>query len=140
MLVDPGRIRQVLDNLLENALRHAPEDSTISVSGEHDGSTLRITVADRGPGFPPEFLPRAFDRFARADIARSRETGGTGLGLAIVASIAASLGGQARAANRLDGGAAVIVELPDAVVLSEPRSQRGEPEAGALLEESPPEA
>lgn len=122
-LVDPGRMRQVLDNLLDNALRYAPAGSTVTVSAKASGTTLSIRVADRGPGFPVEFLPRAFERFARADSARGRETGGTGLGLAIVAGIATGHGGRAVAANAVEGGAVVTVEIPDAVVLR--TSKRG---------------
>jgi len=115
-LVDPGRIRQVLDNLLDNALRYAPAGSAVAMSAVASGTTLSIRIADQGPGFPVEFLPRAFERFARADAARGRDTGGTGLGLAIVASIAAAHGGRAAAANSPGGGAVVTVEIPDAVI------------------------
>jgi signal transduction histidine kinase len=70
-------------------------------------------VLDDGPGFPPDFLPHAFERFRRADDARSRDEGGTGLGLAIVRSVANAHGGTARAENRNGGGAAVALDLPD---------------------------
>jgi two-component system OmpR family sensor kinase len=115
-LVDAGRLRQVVDNLLDNALRYAPASSTITVSARARDATLVISVADEGPGFPPAFLPRAFERFARSDAARGRETGGTGLGLAIVAAIAAAHGGWAEAANAPGGGAVVTVEIPDTVI------------------------
>jgi hypothetical protein len=71
-----------------------------------------IAVRDQGPGFPPEFLPHAFERFSRADTGRARSGGGTGLGLAIVASIAQAHGGGAYAENRPTGGARVRIELP----------------------------
>ena len=72
---------------------------------------VELHVCDGGPGFPAEFLPAAFERFSRADEARSR--GGTGLGLAITDAVAKAHGGAARAANRESGGADVWLELPD---------------------------
>jgi two-component system OmpR family sensor kinase len=110
--VDTDRLRQALDNLLDNALRVAPVGSTIRLeAGRRDGS-VQISVADSGPGFPEEFLPHAFERFHRADTARTRQHGGAGLGLAIVKAIAQGHGGRAEAANRPDGGAVVRLLLP----------------------------
>lgn len=128
---DTDRLRQAVDNLLDNALRHAPTRSTIDVActvgirpepaagphgelhGELPGTqTLVIEVRDHGPGFPPEFLPHAFERFSRADAARSRNAGGAGLGLAIVRATARAHGGIACADNPPDGGARVRLELP----------------------------
>jgi signal transduction histidine kinase len=105
---DRRRLEQALGNLVDNALRHGGGDVELSVT-EHAGRT-ELHVADSGPGFPPDFIDSAFERFARADGARSR--GGAGLGLAIVAAIAGSHGGRARAANRPQGGADVWLELP----------------------------
>lgn len=110
--IDPGRIRQAVDNLLGNALRHARAGSQVLLSARDDGGVLSIEVSDRGPGFPPEFLPHAFERFTRADPGRARERGGSGLGLAVVRAIAMAHGGTAVAANRADGGAAVRMMLP----------------------------
>jgi signal transduction histidine kinase len=73
---------------------------------------LTVEVDDRGPGFPTEFLPHAFDRFHRAGDDRSRDEGGTGLGLSIVRAIARAHGGEAVATNRPGGGATVRIELP----------------------------
>jgi two-component system, OmpR family, sensor kinase len=73
---------------------------------------VAVEVRDHGPGFPPEFLPRAFERFQRADPARSRTDGGAGLGLAVVASIARAHGGHADAGNHPGGGAWATIELP----------------------------
>ena len=118
---DPARVRQVLDNLLGNALRHAPPGSTVEVTGRlaeaarHGGGphpVVAVEVRDHGPGFPPGFLPHAFERFQRADRARSRAGGGAGLGLAIVASIVRAHGGMAIAGNHPGGGALVRIELP----------------------------
>jgi two-component system, OmpR family, sensor kinase len=113
---DPDRLRQVLDNLINNAIEHSPTGSTVVVtchlSATNGQQNATIDVRDRGPGFPPDFLPYAFERFRRADQARGRGDGGAGLGLAIVASIARAHGGRATAANVRDGGAMVRVEFP----------------------------
>jgi two-component system, OmpR family, sensor kinase len=109
--VAPESFRRVLDNLLDNALRYAPAGSTIEVAGRREGGDAVLEVRDRGPGFPTEFLPHAFERFSRADDARSRTNGGTGLGLAIVQTVAVEHAGTATAVNRPDGGAAVIVRF-----------------------------
>ena len=110
--VDHDRLRQAVDNLIDNALRVAPDGGAIRLrAGSRDG-TLEVSVSDSGPGFPPEFLPHAFERFHRADGARARQHGGAGLGLAIVKAIAEGHGGHAEAANRPDGGAVVRLLLP----------------------------
>jgi signal transduction histidine kinase len=71
-----------------------------------------IAISDDGPGFPPDLLPEAFQRFRRGDVARARQDGGSGLGLAIVQAIARAHGGWADAANRPDGGATVRLAIP----------------------------
>jgi two-component system OmpR family sensor kinase len=106
---DPMRLEQALANMIENALRYGR--GAIVLSAEATGGRVRLHVRDEGPGFPAEFLPSAFERFSRADEARSR--GGTGLGLAITAAIATAHGGSAHACNAADGGADVWLELPD---------------------------
>jgi two-component system, OmpR family, sensor kinase len=121
---DPGRLRQALGNMIDNAIRHSPDGGVVTVTGQVRKATgdnrsrgrarevLVIEVRDHGPGFPGEFLPHIFGRFRRAGQARDRADGGTGLGLAIVASIARAHGGRAVAANDPDGGARVRIELP----------------------------
>lgn len=116
-VVDGDRIRQAVDNLLDNALRFAPRGSAIVLSATADGSDLGIQVRDDGPGFPSSFLPHAFERFRRPDTGRSRDDGGAGLGLAIVRAIAAAHGGTATAANKLGGGAIVSLRLPRVIDL-----------------------
>ena len=113
-LVDPDRIRQAVDNLIDNALRFAPAGRQIDISAAATGRTSRSTVTDAGPGFPADFLPHAFERFRRPDDGRARADGGAGLGLAIVEAIATAHGGTATASNRPGGGAAVRLLLPDA--------------------------
>jgi two-component system, OmpR family, sensor kinase len=111
-LVDADRIRQAVDNLIDNALRFAPAGSQIEISAAGTGSDVTIAVADSGPGFPADFLPHAFERFRRPDGGRTRAAGGAGLGLAIVEAIARAHGGSAAASNRPAGGAVVQLRLP----------------------------
>ena len=106
---DPRRLEQALGNLVENALRHGAGEIQLS-STVRDG-TLWLHVHDEGPGFPPQFIATAFERFTRADHARAR--GGSGLGLAIVRTIARAHGGEAHASNGSEGGARVSIELPN---------------------------
>jgi signal transduction histidine kinase len=112
VLVDRDRLGQALDNLFDNALRHA-RGSVIVRASDRD-TVVELHVIDDGPGFPSDFLPRAWDRFARADNGRSE--GGTGLGLAIVRAVVDLHGGTAQAANRPGGGADVWLTLPVAPV------------------------
>jgi len=113
-LVDRGRLRQAMDNLLLNALRFAPSGSEIVVSATARGQDVVLEVTDSGPGFPVEFLPHAFERFSRPDSARAG--GGAGLGLSIVQAIATAHGGRASVRNEEGGGATITLELPGRVV------------------------
>ncbi|HET7928459.1 MAG TPA: ATP-binding protein [Actinomycetota bacterium] len=110
--LDELRMRQALGNLLDNGLRYVPAGGRVSVAAERDDGSLRLEVRDDGPGFPSEFLPIAFEAFARPDASRSRPGGGTGLGLAIVAAVAQAHGGTAEAANLPGGGAVVVLSIP----------------------------
>ncbi len=105
-------LRRAVENLLENALRYAPAGSRVSTRARQEHDHVVIEVLDDGPGFPVDFLPHAFERFRRADDARSRDAGGTGLGLAIVLAVARAHGGTAVAANRLPRGAVVGLRIP----------------------------
>jgi two-component system, OmpR family, sensor kinase len=107
LMADQARIEQALANLVDNALRYG--GGTVLLSAVAENGSVELHVRDEGPGFPPAFLPRAFERFTRADEARAR--GGTGLGLAIAAAIAAAHGGTAHAANAAPG-ADVWISLP----------------------------
>ncbi len=105
---DRVRLEQALGNLVDNALRHGA--GTVRLVGAVEDGTVAMRVCDSGAGFPPDFLPHAFERFSRADVARAG--GGTGLGLAIVDAIARAHGGSATAANRPDGGAEITFSIP----------------------------
>ncbi len=111
--LDPDRIRQVIDNLIDNSLRYCVAGSAIELRARQDHQDLWIEVADDGPGFEPSFLPHAFERFRRLDASRSREHGGAGLGLAIVSSIVAAHNGSVIAENGPTGGARVRIMLRD---------------------------
>jgi two-component system, OmpR family, sensor kinase len=104
---DPDRIERALANLVDNALRHGGGE--VVVRAQRADGRVELHVCDRGPGFPPEFLAHAFERFTQAASGRRH---GAGLGLAIVERIARGHGGSAKAANRPGGGADVWIELP----------------------------
>jgi signal transduction histidine kinase len=106
--VDAARIEQALANLVDNALTYG--DGTIELYASTADATLELHVADAGAGFPDDFVPRAFDRFSRADAARS--DGGSGLGLSIVELVAKAHGGRAGVGRTAEGGADVWVAVP----------------------------
>ena len=108
---DPDRLAQAVGNLLDNALAHGGRAITLSARAR--GGLVELHVTDDGPGFPDEFLERAFDRFSRADDARAR--GGAGLGLSIVALIGAAHGGDAAVRNLPRGGADAWITVPAAL-------------------------
>ena len=107
--VDPVRLRQAVDDLLDNSIRHTPAGGRINVCAVRTDQQLRISVTDTGGGFPPGFLPSAFEPFSRGS--NGGGSGRTGLGLAIVRVIAEAHGGRVEAANA-DGGAVVTIVLP----------------------------
>ncbi|MDX2005533.1 MAG: ATP-binding protein [Meiothermus sp.] len=109
---DPERVKQILYNLLENALRHTPDGGRIVVSLSRQDTWAVLEVTDSGPGIAPEHLSHLFDRFYRADEARARESGGSGLGLAIVKGLVQAHRGRVTAGNAPGGGAAFTVRLP----------------------------
>ena len=104
---DSLRLDQAVGSLVDNALRYGA--GTIELSARRAGDAVEVHVTDEGPGFPPDFIPRAFERFSRAPGARE---GGSGLGLAIVATVAEAHGGAAHAANRPTGGADLWLVIP----------------------------
>ncbi|MFD0481096.1 sensor histidine kinase [Kineococcus sp. GCM10028916] len=108
---DPGRLHQVLTNLLANARTHTPPGTTVTVGIVPDGARTHLEVVDDGPGIDPDVLPRVFERFARADSSRSRAAGSTGLGLAIVQAVVTSHHGSVTVDSR-PGRTAFRVTLP----------------------------
>jgi len=112
VMADRSLLTQAVINLIENAVKYSPEHTTVTVSGSRDGRRVRITVADQGPGIPEHHVPRLFERFYRADKARSRRLGGTGLGLAIVKHIAGVHKGEVGVVTRLGQGSTFIILLP----------------------------
>ena len=110
---DRDRVAQVVSNYLSNALRHAPDGSSIEVAAETIRDGGRVSVTDHGPGLADDQLEAVFERFYRVDAARTRAAGGAGIGLAIVRALAEAMGGQAWAESDGPGtGARFIVELP----------------------------
>ena len=117
--VDGMRLRQVLHNLLSNALRHTPDGGTIRVKLALDSEVWELAVSDSGQGISAEHLPNVFNRFYRVDSSRSRESGGTGLGLAIAQAIIQGHGGRIEASSPGEGqGASFTVCLPIAADLT----------------------
>jgi signal transduction histidine kinase len=108
--VVPDKIERVLSNLLTNALRHTPSDGSVAVHLERRADDILVRVEDTGSGLPTEALSRMFERFWRAD--RARTGGGTGLGLAIARGLVEAHGGRIWAENRPQGGARVSFTLP----------------------------
>jgi two-component system phosphate regulon sensor histidine kinase PhoR len=109
---DPVRLRQVVVNLIDNAIKYTPSGGTISVSSgiAHEKAILEVT--DSGAGIPQDAIPFLFERFYRVDGARSRQLGGTGLGLAIVKSICTAFGGSVTVQSTVGAGTTFRVELP----------------------------
>jgi len=111
---DAARLEQVLSNLLDNAIKYGRKDGCVRVAAQREPTWVVLSVADDGPGLPPEALERVFERFYRVDKSRSRELGGTGLGLAIVKHIVHSHGGKVWAQSQLGRGATFYFTLPPA--------------------------
>jgi two-component system phosphate regulon sensor histidine kinase PhoR len=109
---DEEAVRQILDNLIDNAIKYTPEGGSVRVSCRVDDGAVAVEVADSGIGIPRDDLPRVFERFYRVDKARSRELGGTGLGLSIVKHLVQSIGGQISVSSRVGAGSQFTVLLP----------------------------
>jgi len=126
VLAEENRLRQVLNNLIGNAVRYTPDDSPIEIGVvvESDTQRARLDVIDHGDGIPPEIREKIFQRFWRADTSRTRETGGSGLGLAIVSSIVAAHNGTVNVVETPGGGATFQVSLPLASSPSAPQGVR----------------
>jgi heavy metal sensor kinase len=108
---DPSRLKQVVVNLLDNAVRYTAEGGTISLSAARQNGWATLVVADNGAGIPSEALPHVFERFYRADKARSRYSGGSGLGLSIVKAICTAHRGDIEIASTEGAGTTVTIRL-----------------------------
>ena len=105
--IDPVRVREVIENLVVNALRHTPAGGSIRIEVAQQESSAAFAVIDSGSGIAPDQLPFVFDRFTR-----SADSGGSGLGLAIAKSLVEAHGGTIRAESRLGHGTAIRFTLP----------------------------
>ena len=112
VLADEEAVRQILDNLIDNAIKYTPEGGSVWVRCRLEELSVSLEVADSGLGIPRDDLPRVFERFYRVDKARSRELGGTGLGLSIVKHLVQSIGGQITVESRVGAGSKFTVQLP----------------------------
>jgi two-component system OmpR family sensor kinase len=122
---DATRLRQIIDNLVSNAMQHTPAGTPVTVTVAAGPGHGQLTVADTGPGMPAEQAARVFERFYRTDRARSRASGGTGLGLSIVAALVAAHGGTVTVDTAPGRGASFGVQLPLAAAADEDRPQPG---------------
>jgi two-component system phosphate regulon sensor histidine kinase PhoR len=112
LLIDPLKITQVFENLLDNALKYTPAGAFVSIEARLRTKEVEIRIKDTGGGIPSEDLPHIFERFYRVDKGRSREKGGTGLGLSIVKHIVQLHGGRVRVESEVGKGTCFIVGLP----------------------------
>ena len=112
VLADESKLGQVLENLVDNAIKYTPENSTLTIGTRRDNREATVWVEDNGFGIPETDLPRIFERFYRVDKGRSREKGGTGLGLSIVNRIIALHRGSVLGENVEGGGLRITFKLP----------------------------
>ena len=112
VFADRHQLKQVLTNLVDNAIKFTPERGTIRITAAVSGNRVTVAIADNGIGIPAEDLPRIFERFYRVDKARSREVGGTGLGLSIVKHSVEAHGGQVGVESSPGGGTTFRFSLP----------------------------
>ena len=129
--VDPTRVRQVMSNLIGNALKFT-DQGTITVGLSHEGSQLSVSVTDTGPGVPADRLDRLFKRFSQVDASTTRTHGGTGLGLAICQGLVEAMGGEIGVASRVGEGSAFHFRIPAPVVEAAADLAVGDAEALSL--------
>lgn len=113
-MADPDRLRQIISNLVRNAVRHTPDGGIIVMSVAREDPWVVVSVADTGEGIAPEHLPHIFERFYRVDQARTRSSGGAGLGLAIVREFVELMGGKVTVESTVGEGSCFRVYLPSA--------------------------
>ena len=111
--IDSDRMIQVLTNLLSNALKFSPPQSTVDVNVLRVAGQVRVEIVDHGPGIPEEFRGRIFQKFSQADSSDSRQKGGTGLGLNISKALIEKMGGQIGFSSEVDAGTTFFLELPE---------------------------
>jgi signal transduction histidine kinase len=112
MSTDPDRLERVLTNLLDNAMKYAGAGGTVALSAQVLPGSVQFSVADTGPGIPPEQLPRIFDRFYRVEQSRAKKHGGSGLGLSISKELVETLGGTIKVQSRVGHGTTFTLTLP----------------------------
>ena len=133
IFADPGRLQQVVWNLLTNAIKFTGKSGEVKVEVARVGSKIQISVSDTGEGIPPEFLPYVFDRFSQADASTTRKTGGLGLGLSIVRHIVELHGGTVIAHSEGMGrGTTVIIQIPIPAIRLHAGSTPFGPQAASL--------
>ena len=111
-LGDPSGLEQVVQNLVDNAIKYGNPGGHVVIRGSREGARVRLSVVDDGPGIEARHLPRLFERFYRVDAGRSRDRGGTGLGLAIVKHIVEAMGGDVHVESDVGKGSRFVVEVP----------------------------
>jgi signal transduction histidine kinase len=109
---DKDRLSQILDNLLDNAIRYAPESSSVAIKLERRDRMVSCSITDQGPGIPTQHLPFIFERFYRVESSRDRSSGGYGLGLAIARSLTLAMGGDIQAESRERAGTTITFQIP----------------------------
>jgi two-component system sensor histidine kinase BaeS len=133
---DRARIRQVLRNIVHNAVKYAGSGGRVAISVQVFDTMAQVRVADTGPGIPEDLLPHLFDRFFRAEASRTRDAtkdaGGSGLGLAIARELVEAHGGTIRAESQQGRGSVFVVELPSVSPREPglPAAPSAEPERG----------
>ena len=135
--VDPGRVQQVLLNLLSNAFKFTPSDGTVRIELRNgsDGDAVWVEVADSGPGIAADYRDEVFERFHQVESTARRQKGGTGLGLHIARELVLLHGGSIAVDDAPEGGALFIVELP----LRAPLGTEVRPDGAALVDDAPPD-
>ncbi|MFB4294471.1 DUF4153 domain-containing protein [Nonomuraea sp. ATR24] len=133
---DPDLLAQVLANLLDNAVRHSPSGGSVTVTASASAAGVTLSVADQGPGIPPDARGRVFERFSRLDAGRTADAGGAGLGLAIVKEIVELHGGSIRIDDC--AGCRMVVDLPGRITMPADRPSDAAPVTAREAGEGPP--
>ncbi|WP_237582482.1 sensor histidine kinase [Pontibacillus yanchengensis] len=118
IFVDPDRFQQVILNLMDNAIKHSPNQSTINIDVKRNMTSIAITVRDEGEGIPEEEIPFIFERLYRIDKSRSREFGGSGLGLSIVKEIIEKHGGEVKVESAVGNGTKMTILINEEDIVS----------------------